>query len=105
MAKKQAPVTETKETPEVKEKKPYVPGPRKSCPITRAEFKQHAQNLEITIDGVDDLAVVKEFSSGSLGWYFQKKQEKVINGKTVVLQIGLNVTVNYSKDLPKEEGK
>jgi hypothetical protein len=48
------------------------------------------------------LADVKEFSTGSLGWYLNGKATLEIDGKPVQVQIGLNLTLVGSKDLPKE---
>ena len=46
------------------------------CPISRQQFRDHAKPMEVTIAGVPLIAEVKEFSTGSLGWY--------LNGKTTV---------------------
>ena len=48
------------------------------------------------------LADVKEFSTGSLGWYLNGKATLEIDGKPVQVQIGLNLGLVGSKDLPKE---
>ena len=50
-------------------------------------------------------AEVKEFSTGSFGWYLNGKTTIEINGKQVSVQIGMNLTVVGSKDLPKNESK
>ena len=73
-----------------------------SCPVTRAEFVQNAQPVEVVINGVTLVADVKEFSTGSLGWYLNGKTTIRINDKPVSVQIGMNLTVVGSKDLPKE---
>ena len=73
-----------------------------SCPVTRAEFIQNAQPVEVVINGVPLVADVKEFSTGSLGWYLNGKTTIRINDKPVSVQIGMNLTVVGSKDLPKE---
>lgn len=72
-----------------------------SCPITRDEFRQHAQAVEIVINGVPQLADVKEFSTGSLGWYLNGKTTIKVGDKPVSVQIGLNLTVVGSKELPQ----
>jgi hypothetical protein len=74
----------------------------KSCPITRAEFRQHAKPIMIKIGEVPLLAEVKEFSTGSLGWYLNGKTPIEINGTPVSVQIGLNLTIVGSKDLPQD---
>jgi hypothetical protein len=73
-----------------------------SCPITRAEFLESARPVEITINGVPMMAEVKEFSTGSLGWYLNGKSTIKVGDQPVSVQIGLNLTVVGSKELPKE---
>jgi len=77
----------------------------KTCPVTRAEFRDHAQPTKVEINGVAMMAEVKEFSTGSFGWYLNGKTVIEINGKQVSVQIGMNLTVVGSKDLPKDESK
>ena len=72
-----------------------------TCSITRAQFTEHAQPVELTIAGVPMLAEVKEFSTGSLGWYLNGKTTVKIGDKAVTVQIGLNMTIVGSKELPK----
>ncbi|HKB39774.1 MAG TPA: hypothetical protein VKD72_25280, partial [Gemmataceae bacterium] len=45
---------------------------------------------------------VKEFSTGSLGWYLNGKTVVEINGVRVPVQIGLNLTIIGSKELPAD---
>jgi hypothetical protein len=72
-----------------------------SCPVTRAEFQQHAKPVEVNLAGNAMLADVKEFSTGSLGWYLNGKTIVKIGDKAVTVQIGLNMTIVGSKELPK----
>ena len=72
-----------------------------TCAITRAEFHQHAKPVEITIAGTPMLVDVKEFSTGSLGWYLNGKTPVKVGDKMVNVQIGLNMTIVGSKELPK----
>ena len=74
----------------------------KPCPITRAEFRAGAKPLQVTINGTPMLAEVKEFSTGSLGWYVNGKTMVDVDGKAVNVQIGLNMTIVGSKELPKD---
>ncbi|MCO5170705.1 MAG: hypothetical protein M9894_30615 [Planctomycetes bacterium] len=74
----------------------------KACPITRAEFREHAKPMQVTINQVPMIAEVKEFSTGSLGWNLNGKTTIEINGTPVSVQIGLNLTLVGSKDLPKD---
>jgi hypothetical protein len=71
-----------------------------TCSITRSDFKT-AKPLEVVINGVPMLAEVKEFSTGSLGWYLNGKTTVKIGDTPVAVQIGLNMTIVGSKDLPK----
>jgi hypothetical protein len=69
--------------------------------LTRSEFRNHALALPVTINGTAHTAVVKEFSTGSLGWNINGKTEITVNGKPVKVQIGLNLTIVGSKDMPE----
>jgi uncharacterized Zn-binding protein involved in type VI secretion len=75
-----------------------------SCPISRADFRSKAKPLTVTINGVPLSAVVKEFSTGSFGWYLNGKTTVEIDGTPVAVQIGLNLTVVGSKELPGGPG-
>jgi hypothetical protein len=74
-----------------------------SCPITRAEFRDKAKAVSVTIGNQQLEAEPKEFSTGSLGWYLNGKTVVEIDGKRVAVQIGLNLTVVGSKELPRDE--
>ena len=74
---------------------------KSTCPVTRAQFLEHAQGLTVTINNVPMLAEAREFATGSLGWYLNGKTVVEIDGKPVSVQIGLNLTVVGSKELPK----
>ena len=69
-----------------------------SCPVTAAQFAEKAEPLKVTINGQDMLAEVKQFSTGSFGWYMNGKTVVSIDGKAVSVQIGMNLTVVGSKD-------
>ena len=72
------------------------------CPISRQQFKEHAKAVEVSINGMPMHAPAREFSTGSLGWYLNGKMNVMIDGKPVSVQIGLNLTIVGSKELPKE---
>lgn len=72
-----------------------------NCAITRGEFSSNAKPVELTINGIPMLAEVKEFSTGSLGWYLNGKTTVKIGETPVTVQIGLNMTIVGSKELPK----
>jgi hypothetical protein len=73
-----------------------------SCPVTRAEFLANAKPVTVSINAVPLQAEVKEFSTGSLGWYLNGKTTIEVGGKLVSVQIGMNLTVVGSKELPKD---
>ncbi len=74
---------------------------KSTCPVTRAEFLRDAQPVEVTINDIPMTAEVKEFSTGSLGWYLNGKANVKVGDKSVSVQIGMNLTIVGSKDLPK----
>jgi hypothetical protein len=71
-----------------------------SCPISRSDFRTKAKPVLVTINNVPLQAMVKEFSTGSLGWYLNGKTTIDIGGTPIAVQIGLNLTVVGSKELP-----
>ena len=73
-----------------------------SCPVTREQFRTGAKPVAVTIAGTQMLADPKEFSTGSLGWYLNGKAVIEVNGVQVTVQIGMNLTVVGSKELPKD---
>jgi hypothetical protein len=72
-----------------------------TCPITRSEFQSKAKPVAVTINGVPLQAEVKEFSTGSLGWYLNGKMTVDVGGTPVSVQIGMNLTIVGSKELPQ----
>lgn len=72
-----------------------------TCSISRDDFRNHAQAVELTIGGVPMTAEPKEFSTGSLGWYLNNKVTLKIGDKPVTVQIGMNLTIVGSKELPQ----
>jgi hypothetical protein len=73
-----------------------------SCPITRDQFRSGAKPVVITINGNTMTADPKEFSTGSLGWYLNGKTTIEVNGVPVSVQIGMNLTIVGSKELPQD---
>jgi hypothetical protein len=72
--------------------------PKTTCPVTLAQFLDKAEPLKVNINGSDMIADVKQFSTGSFGWYMNSKTTVMIDGKAVSVQIGMNLTVVGSKD-------
>ncbi len=69
-----------------------------TCPVSLTQFTEKAEPLKVTINGQDMLAEVKQFSTGSFGWYMNGKTVISIDGKAVSVQIGMNMTIVGSKD-------
>ncbi len=80
-------------------------GKKSICPITRAEFRDKAKPITVVINNVPLQAEVKEFSTGSLGWYLNGKMSIDVDGKLVSVQIGMNLTIIGSKELPQDGGE
>jgi hypothetical protein len=74
-----------------------------NCPITRSEFREKAKPVTVNINGVPLQAEVKEFSTGSLGWYLNGKTVIDVGGTPVSVQIGMNLTIVGSKELPQDK--
>jgi hypothetical protein len=75
---------------------------KSTCPITRADFDAKAKPVTVVINGAPLIAEKKEFSTGSLGWYLNGKTTIDVDGTPVTVQIGLNLTIVGSKELPKD---
>lgn len=71
---------------------------KSSCPLSREAFKQAAKPVEVVVNGVPMLAEVKEFSTGSFGWYLGGKTVLKVGDTPVSVQISMNLTVVGSKD-------
>jgi hypothetical protein len=71
-----------------------------TCPINRDQFRENAKPIEVTINGIPMTAEVKEFSTGSLGWYLNGKVSIKVGEAPVSVQIGMNLTIVGSKELP-----
>jgi len=73
-----------------------------TCPISREEFRAGAKPITVQIGQIPLVAEVKEFSTGSLGWYLNGKTSIEVNGVPVAVQIGMNLTIVGSKELPQD---
>lgn len=72
------------------------------CPLTLAEFLEKAKSLKITIGEDTVRAEVKEFSTGSFGWYLNAKLPVDVGGTEVSVQLGFNLTVVNSKEAARK---
>ncbi|MDX2092895.1 MAG: hypothetical protein SFX73_33910 [Kofleriaceae bacterium] len=76
--------------------------PKTAAPVTAKQFAEKAEPLKIVINGQEMLAEVKQFSTGSFGWYLNGKTVISVDGKAVSVQIGMNMTVVGSKEAARE---
>ena len=49
----------------------------------------------------EKIYLIREFSTGSFGWYVNGKASIVVDGKPIQCQVGMNITVVGSKELPR----
>ena len=73
-----------------------------TCPISRAQFRANATPIVVKIGEQEYTLSPREFETGSLGWNLSDKIRVKIDGVDVAVQIGLNLIVVGSKDLPKD---
>ena len=74
-----------------------------TCPISRMDFRTKAKPITVKIGEIPLQAEVKEFSTGSLGWYLNGKTSIEVGGVPVTVQIGMNLTIVGSKELPQDQ--
>lgn len=70
------------------------------CRITREQFATEAAPVQLVIGGQNMTADPREFSSGSIGWYANGKLVLKVGDQPVTVQVGVNLTIVGSKDLP-----
>jgi hypothetical protein len=78
--------------------------PKTTCPISRADFLAKAEQLKIDVGGFPMVAEPREFSTGSFGWYVNGKAQLTVDGKTLSVQVGMNLIVVGSKEAKGETG-
>jgi hypothetical protein len=72
------------------------------CPISRADFRAKAKPITVTIGNTAQTAEVKEFSTGSLGWYLNGRTILEIDGQHVPVLINASLVIVGSKELPAD---
>ena len=72
------------------------------CPVTRKQVTDNAKPITVSLNGQPVLLEVREFSTGSFGWYANGKVTLDVGGVSVKVQMGLNLTVVGSKESPRE---
>ena len=70
------------------------------CPITRKQFDENAKPIKVVINGEEMQALNRQFSTGSMGWNISSKMKIKVGDTEVTVQVGLNLTIVGSKDLP-----
>ena len=75
---------------------------KSACPISLSQFLEKAEPVKVTIGTQELTAEVKAFSTGSFGWYINGKTTIQVDGKPLSVQIGMNLTVVGSKELPDD---
>jgi hypothetical protein len=78
---------------------------KSASPVSRAQFLEKAEPVKVTINGQEIVADKREFSTGSFGWYYNGKINISVDGKSLSVQVGLNLTVVGSKDASKDGSK
>ena len=73
------------------------------CPVTREQFRESAPaTITVTLpSGQKVICNKKEFSTDSLGWNCNDKMVVEIDGVACKVQVGINLTLVGSKELPK----
>ncbi len=74
-----------------------------TCPISRADFRAKAKPITVSIGGNSQMAEVKEFSTGSLGWYLNSRITLEIDGQHVPVLINASLVIVGSKELPSDK--
>lgn len=72
------------------------------CPVSRTQFVKEAKPVDVVINGVPLVAQVKEFSTGSFGFFLNDKVAIKVGDVTVKCQVGMNITAIGSMNLAKE---
>lgn len=75
-----------------------VPKGRPKAGISRADFTTHATPLVVRIGEQSIVVNVKQFSTGSFGWYGSTKLVLTVDGKPVTVQVSVQAPVVGSKD-------
>lgn len=90
-------MAKAKATPETKADGAVAETKEKICPVEREEFLKHAQPIKVTVNGVDLIAVPREFASRAYGWAVNHRVDVLVNGKKATMMTTLNFPLVYSK--------
>ena len=71
----------------------------RQCNVTREGFRTMARALDVADTfGPGSKVLTKEFSTGSFGWYDNRKVQVRVGDELVWCQVGLTITVIGSKE-------
>jgi hypothetical protein len=69
-----------------------------TCPISRDDFHAKAKPIQVAIGNVPHQAEVKEFSTGSFGWYLNARTSIEVDGTLVPVLINASLIIVGSKE-------
>lgn len=72
------------------------------CNMSAEKFNNMAQPLSIKIGDQTIIGEVKQFSTGSFGWYSNQKVMIEVDGQILPVQIGANLIVVGSKEAARK---
>jgi len=71
-----------------------------TCPVTKDQFNAAAKPMPVTLGDHHMTAGIKNFQTGSYGWYGNGKATVTIDGKLCEVQVGVTMTLIGSKPQP-----
>jgi hypothetical protein len=74
----------------------------RKCPITPEQFRVGARAVTVVIGDEKKTALVKEFSTGSFGWFMNEKivMEVMVDGEPVPVKVQANVNLTIVGSKP-----
>ena len=69
-----------------------------TCPIGRQQFLDKAKPLTLVIDGKQMVIPLKEFSTGSFGWFTNDKFSIEVDGVVLKIQPSISLVVVKSAE-------
>lgn len=75
-------------------------GTTSKCPISREQFSEKAEAIEVKIGEMTMQVLPKHFKTKSIGWYGAGTTALRIDGKLVEVRTAVTMTIAGSKELP-----
>ena len=66
---------------------------------TKADWESTQDPIKVSINGVEKMMLPKAFGTGSVGWYLGDKVATTAGDWAMMVQVGLQIIVNKSKDM------